>query len=110
MSKIKTITNYQITVNGSYSLSKDSYSKYSDRYELYLTDYLSYEEVYGLEQCIEHIAEYLGRRNVCQKQRQTERLVIEKVITNIEEIDYDPIPPIPNIIKNGRVTIISNED
>ncbi len=95
MGTLRTVTNYQVSVNGHHSLSKEGYSKYTYRYSQYFNGLLPYEQVYGKEQAIEHIAEYLGQVNEYQEQRRNETLTIEKVVTIVELVDYTPMAPIP---------------
>lgn len=93
---MKTTIFYQVISDDHYVILKDGYSKYKDRLRLFFDGFIPYEEVYGIQQCIEHISEYYGRVDEYQQQRQKEILTIEKVTCIVEKVDYTPIPPIDN--------------
>ena len=105
---MKTTTFYQVRVNDDYILSKNGYGRYSDRLRMYFDGFLDYEEIYGLEQCIEHIAEYLGMVDEHEQKRQADIIKIEKVVSTVETIDYIPLPPIHNIRKHWELIRIGD--
>lgn len=98
---MKTTIFYQVLVDNDFVLPKEGYGKYKDRLRLHFDGFIPYKEVYGLDQCIEHVAEYYGRVDEYQQQRQKEILTIEKVTCIVEKVDYTPIPPIENSKREG---------
>lgn len=93
-----------VRVNNYSWLSPSGYSKWYPRHTQFLDSELSADEVYGLEQCIEHIAEYFGKQDEYTEQRSKDVLSIERTIRIIDDIPYTPINPI-NITTPKILTI-----
>lgn len=96
MKNSKKRIHFQVAVNGNSWLSNDGLIEYTERYNMAVRGEISFNEVYGYDQCIQHIAQYYGKQDEYTEKRQKDVLTIEKVTTITETLEYNPIPPIPN--------------
>ena len=95
---------FLVKVNNHSWLSPSGYSKWYQRHTEFLEGKLNQDDVYGYEQCIEHIAEYFGKQDEYKSSRNKDILNIERTIHIIDELDYTPIQPI-NLFKPKVYTI-----
>lgn len=105
----KVVTWFQVSCNEHSWLGPTDYSQYYKRLTMSRNGELPIgEEVYGIPQCIEHIAEYYGRQDEYTANRQKDVLAIELVTKTIEQIDFTPIDPIIN--ERGKKITVAETD
>lgn len=74
---------YRICIGHAW-LGNSGWSGYYKRLDLYHKGQIKHDEIYGEEQCREHIKEYLSIQNDYTKQQSKEFITIEKITTIIE--------------------------
>jgi hypothetical protein len=88
-------TKYRIAVNGSGWLTEDGYSKYFQRLKMYDDGKIAQYEIYGPDQCAEHVAEYYAKADEYYESRQNDVLTIEEVITITTPVKKYERPYVP---------------
>lgn len=101
---------YRVAFSGGRNgyLGRDGYSGYHKRITMAINNEISHDQVYGYRECIQHIAEYLGKQDEYTESRQKETLIIQKITTITEQVKYIPIDPIIN--SSVKIKTISETD
>lgn len=95
MNNTKCSERFEVSVGLHSTLCAEGYTQFYDRLRKKDKGELPEgEEVYGLQQAIEHVAEYYGTDDEYKESRQKEKLTIVKVITVVVDVPFVPIEPI----------------